>query len=473
MASVRLLVLPRGGDASHSDSSEGASTLTTGAIAGIACGAGALFLGAAGLFIIYWRRQRRYDREDDSDCDSFDGERRGDMVPAVTYTMDYKMDGPQPEGAGDHASSYAYSPEKVLSPMSTSDTASAMPTHPAYIPRVLVRGSSTPSNRSARTTSPPPFPTPPFPSGDLYPKTQPDDTIIQAYLAAAQAGTPPPHVRQQLQLHQQQQQQHYRSESESSSSGLPIQHPAQFPPISAASTPPPLPPQPHSASSTDASQHPLHPDHQTRATSGPQLPSFPYPYPQHLLQQQEPIAAGPPSQPNRKPRAYPPPPLNLADPSSTTTSTGPIGPTRSKSEKPLHGKLGTTISGPLAFPHLVPGTLPTTNTTPSGWSREEGSGGISHDSSHGDAGADDSTAEGQHQQKRSFRSRAWGFASGGGSGGDGSGGGKGDDNGKGKEKKHRRKRSNRNSGGGGGGGGGYAGNRHYAEIEIGRESDLW
>jgi hypothetical protein len=311
------------------DAEDGSGSLTTGAIAGIACGAGALFLGAAALFVIYWRRQRRYAREDNSDSESFDDTGlRGEMAPAVTYTLDYKMDSPQ-HHEGEQGSSYTYSPEKAsysFSPMSAPDAASAMPTHPAYIPRALVRGSSTasPSNRSIATASPPPFPSPPFPSGGSHPKTQPPDAIIQAYLGVATARTAstttttsqtqdsnpnPNHINHR----------HHESDS---SFGLPIQ-PAPLgngnrsrqnsqPSLTLPSVTSP----PHSASSTDASQHPLY-------------------QPQ----------AQPQAQATRKPRAYLPPRLNLAD--------GTAQMKRSKTDKPLSGKEAATISGPLAFPHLV------------------------------------------------------------------------------------------------------------------------
>ncbi|KAL2160580.1 hypothetical protein VTH06DRAFT_1268 [Thermothelomyces fergusii] len=174
---ARTPLLPRDGEASS-------APLTAGAIAGIACGAGALLLGAASLFIIYFRRQRRYAREDFSDSDSFDDATpRSPMTPAVAYTMDYKMDDPQHHGG----SSYACSPDEeasyAFSQQSLSDVASAMPTHPAYIPRALVRGSASPSSRSVATTSPPP-------SVSHSSKIQPDDATVGAYLAATAQGEP-------------------------------------------------------------------------------------------------------------------------------------------------------------------------------------------------------------------------------------------------------------------------------------------
>ncbi|KAG7288770.1 hypothetical protein NEMBOFW57_005127 [Staphylotrichum longicolle] len=419
MASHEPHVLPR-------ESESGASTnLTTGAIAGIACGAGALFLGAAGLFLIYWRRQRQFDREDNYYQDSID-ERAppGAMAPAVTYTMDYKMDDPQ-HHEGDQASSYVYSPEKPsypFSPLSTSDTASAMPTHPAYIPRALVRGSSTPSNRSITTTSPPPFPSPPFPySSSSQPKTQPDDTMIQAYLAAAAAAQNQDTTTNNV-----------PADSDSSLSGLPIstaaaknrQSPTQIPA--------------------------LHPTTTTTTTA---------------------------PTPARKPRAYLPPRLNLPP--------GPAGPSARAAgagDKPLVGKENTTISGPLAFPQHYQPPLP---QQPPRWSGGGGGGGGGSGGGRGRSGWMRTTTTAEDEADD-----LWGGEGGGGdetAGGpsdrDGPSGGGGSSGGRrtfrsraltasGNEgKKHGRKRSDRNSGGAAGGGGG--GNRHYAEIEVGRGSDIW
>ncbi|KAH6636833.1 hypothetical protein F5144DRAFT_646416 [Chaetomium tenue] len=435
MAPAASPILSRDGD-------DGSGTLTPGAIAGIACGAGALFLGAAALFVIYWRRQRRYDREDNSDSESFDdGGLRGNMAPAVTYTLDYKMDNPQ-HHEGEQASSYTYSPEKAsysLSPMSAPDTASAMPTHPAYIPRALVRGSSTPSNRSIATASPPPFPSPPFPSGGSHPKTQPPDAMIQAYLGAATARTTSTTTTSQDSHTYSTTNTNHRHHESDSSFGLPIQ-PA--PPSNRSRqnsqpslTLPSLTSPPHSASSTDASQHPLHQQ----------------PQPQPQLQSQ-----------TRKPRAYLPPRLNLAD--------GTAQMKRSKTDKPLSGKEATTISGPLAFPHLVHPPPVAAAAGPQAQSQSRSRWGRSNNHDADDLwggedgyGGDDSGGGQGGDGRRTFRSRA--LSGNGNDGGSGSGGGGG---GKEKEKgkKHGRKRSDRNSGG-------YGGNRHYAEIEIGRGSDIW
>ncbi|KAK4156299.1 hypothetical protein C8A00DRAFT_30792 [Chaetomidium leptoderma] len=405
------------------DSESGANgNLSTGAIAGIACGAAALFLGAAGLFLVYWRRQRQFDREDNSDGESFD-ERRppGAMAPAVTYTMDYKMDEAQHrEGDQGCSSSYTYSPEKPpypFSPLSAPDTASAMPTHPAYIPRALVRGSSTPSNRSTTTNSP--FPSPPFPSSSTsHPKTQPDDAVIQAYLKAAAAAQPQDNNNP------------YR-ESDSSSSfsgGLPIQprpprtrqSPTQIP----ALVIPPFNSPPLSASSTDGTTTTT----TTTTTTASQQPPQPGGG----------GGSGSSSSQARKPRAYLPP--------------------RLQGNKPLSGKENTTISGPLAFPMHY-------QAPPGGHHHHHGGGGGDDENNNnnindddyyfyedaGPAGGAGGAGGGASDNRRTFRSRALTG---------------GQEDSKGGGKKHGRKRSDRNSGGGGG-------NRHYAEIEIGRGSDIW
>lgn len=141
MAAAWSHIVPR-------DSDDG-SPLSKGAIAGISCGAAILFLGSIGLFFIYYRRQKRFDRQDDLYGDYDDEDVRTTAGKHLrphanpVFTMDYKMD---QESVG---STYAHSPEIVKSQFS--HVASAMPAHPAYIPRAVVRGKTTPSI----TSSPP------------------------------------------------------------------------------------------------------------------------------------------------------------------------------------------------------------------------------------------------------------------------------------------------------------------------------
>ncbi|KAL2119475.1 hypothetical protein VTJ04DRAFT_6436 [Mycothermus thermophilus] len=328
MALLGSHVFPRDTEPSGSPSS-----LSTGAVAGIAGGAGGVFLAAAGLFFIYWRRQRQFDHEDTSDI-----EKSGDYThhrhrqrhsrqqvplaaPAVAYTMDYKSDDPQlyaNPGTAGSSSTYTFSPEKNgyrLSPAASPlDLASAMPTHPAYIPRAWVRGTSSPSSLglSMSTASPPPFYSPPYqaPAAAAAHKTHPDDTVIQAFLRAANGETSP--AVQHPQNHQYlSQPSAIRTRQGSASS-------------SSSSTAPPLPP---------------------------------------------PKDQNPPLQSGGGQRKRPiPPPLNLNPILSNQSKIAPsaaaavaaIPPTVAEGtilrlpggSKPLPGREDTTISGPLAFPEL-------------------------------------------------------------------------------------------------------------------------
>ncbi|KAK3327345.1 hypothetical protein B0T19DRAFT_160464 [Cercophora scortea] len=136
---------------------QGSAQLSTGAIVGIAVGAGSLFLGAAGLFIIYARRQRQFDTADhfyrnggrlEMGSSPFVGTYTVPVGPV--YTLDYKAMRRESQD-----SSHSLSPEPTM-PLPefshVSEMASAMPTHPAYIPRALVRG-TTPSTMSPASSS--------------------------------------------------------------------------------------------------------------------------------------------------------------------------------------------------------------------------------------------------------------------------------------------------------------------------------
>ncbi|KAK3377787.1 hypothetical protein B0H63DRAFT_225769 [Podospora didyma] len=146
------------------DAGSGGNTLGTGAIAGIAAGAGALLLSAAGLFILYWRRQKQFDRAETAfySNQSMSEDMTFPTGMPKVYTMDYKLD------QEDNGSSYVYTPES--SKMSPSDLlATAMPTHPAYIPRALVRGTTprmSPTSRQFSTPSPPSPPSAPTSAGN-------------------------------------------------------------------------------------------------------------------------------------------------------------------------------------------------------------------------------------------------------------------------------------------------------------------
>lgn len=173
--------------------------LDTGAIAGIACAVGALLLGAIGLFIIYWRRQKQYERQRDIVYRRPIDENSLAASSPPIYTHDYKMK--LDSSVDGSASTYAYSAEFPKdSPFGGSDSVSAMPTHHAYIPRALVRPtgsttlSSTPEEstprslpRSLASLQPPPPPR-------ALRKSRPDDIVMQAYLRAADGERVPSEV---------------------------------------------------------------------------------------------------------------------------------------------------------------------------------------------------------------------------------------------------------------------------------------
>lgn len=181
MAPVWIHLTPRDGNSVPSDPASSTARLDTGAIAGIACAAGALFLGGIGLFVVYWHRQKQFDREEMISHQPVEENPFTGQTPPV-YTLDYKMNRDS-SITGGSVSSYMHSPDPVrpdsFSPLG--GMVSAMPTHPAYIPRAFVRGSTPaplePTPEEETLTSAPSPPRPVYQS-----KSQPDDLIIQAYL---------------------------------------------------------------------------------------------------------------------------------------------------------------------------------------------------------------------------------------------------------------------------------------------------
>ncbi|KAK4113814.1 hypothetical protein N656DRAFT_797027 [Canariomyces notabilis] len=431
--------------------------LTTGAIAGISCGAGALFLCAAALFIVYWRRQRRYNRADNFYQSRFDDfGPSGSMGPSVTYTTDYKLDQQQNEGEARH---YTYSPEKQAHPFclpSAHGSSSAMPTHPAYIPRALIRGAPPlQSSRSglSHTPSPPQYPSP----GMASSKSQPDDAVIQAYLNATVTKPPAASPAQgkadvgrgddkdailPAEAHE--------SDSPSLASGLPVQvkpqrgrqaPQAQVPAIvipPAHTSPPPL-------SATSANTVATGTTFTTTIASGSTRSS---------------------------PRQYIPPRLHFLPSSLFSRSDGGSGSGGGTSTRPV-------ISGPLALPQVHhhhhrdhPGPQELSPGASSGSSRDAVA---AHGQDQEGEGEEDVSPWRRTFRRSLSRTRILTLPStigGGGKGGLERAAGSrrdGSTSTKAKRKKDKYKESKRGSGGGGGG----AGNRHYAEIEIGTGSDIW
>lgn len=185
MASVRISIVQR--DTPSPDRPK----LDTGAIIGIACGTGALFLGSFVLFFIYWRRTRRCELEDTYEPHDLDENPFAASSPPA-FTLDYKQSDEK------HAAvSYPVSPSLLptdarrLSPVG--GLVSAMPTHPAYIPRTIIRGSTPQPTRTLTPTTEEPESLTPRSQTSLLPapararsKSRPADAVVQAYLYAAE-----------------------------------------------------------------------------------------------------------------------------------------------------------------------------------------------------------------------------------------------------------------------------------------------
>ncbi|RKU42438.1 hypothetical protein DL546_002309 [Coniochaeta pulveracea] len=153
------------------------SHLSTGAIVGIVVGVGALFLAGISLLILYYCRQKRYNKEDRRRRASYASYLHSSPYSPYSpykfcgmnaagdgpnYTMDYKSPpGAQPQeremtnrdddlfGEADRA--YTYKPpiqeqkpnhSRQYSQDEMHESPSAMPTHPAYIPRAVMRRNS-------------------------------------------------------------------------------------------------------------------------------------------------------------------------------------------------------------------------------------------------------------------------------------------------------------------------------------------
>lgn len=396
------------------------SDLGPGAVAGIACGAGALFLAAAGLFIIYYRRKRQLDREDGfyqngTEENAQAGASVGPAV-SVSYTMDYKISHRHREDTG---SSYTYSPEKPtygFSPLNPNETTIAMPTHPAYIPRALVRGDPAPSTRIYTSSSASASSTPQFMTHTKAPPPPIQIPRPDGSLAAPTAGHLPIH-----------------SSSDSTSLPLDFYH--------------------NSSSDSSLGGLPLTKPNPNRRHLAPQVPAIVIPSSSHNTV----VGSGPGlssvrrAEGDKKPRQYLPPRLNLSGTGS----------------KPLQGKENTTISGPLAFPELYqpppqaqpePQPQAQSRSQPRGWRQRQL---YSDDDDDEDEECEQDVydedeyphyqqRQPQHTQpsgdNRTFRDRSLSS---------GHGHGRTWSNSSRQQYHHQ------------------SGNRHYAEVEIGRDSDIW
>ncbi|KAK1756892.1 hypothetical protein QBC47DRAFT_172172 [Echria macrotheca] len=182
------------------------SKLDTGAIAGIACAAGALFLGGIGLFIIYYRRQRQYARQHGGGRLRSPLEENHGLAaysPPI-YTHDYKMSHTLESATlgGSGSSAQTFSPEfhkeGVFFSPGEPTSVSAMPTHPAYIPRALVR-QTPPSSQTIPLEEETPRPQIALQPAPKKPRTKgtksrPDDLVMQAFLRVADGERVPSEV---------------------------------------------------------------------------------------------------------------------------------------------------------------------------------------------------------------------------------------------------------------------------------------
>lgn len=165
-------------DITSQPSGAGSSTLTTGAIVGIAVGVGLFLVGGVALFFMYWRKQKRLDRSEKTDAF-----RRGSGGGSLACTPDPIL----PSGGNEMTASLrSYTPQGGYHSKGPSMTSgeyydkleeeivgqrvnynfdprsksrgpnSALPAHAAYIPRAVSRLRSDDSiGSSQRTASPP------------------------------------------------------------------------------------------------------------------------------------------------------------------------------------------------------------------------------------------------------------------------------------------------------------------------------
>jgi hypothetical protein len=148
----------------------GSATLTTGAIVGIAVGAGLLLLGGVVLFVVYWRRQKKFDKEEQLNSFRSYGASPDPFLPPAGGKMSASLRSYSGQGHykdGQHISTgeyydkmeeeiragrlqYNYDPRAA-----SRGPNSALPAHQAYIPQAMFRG---PLNAHAVTNTHNPAP---------------------------------------------------------------------------------------------------------------------------------------------------------------------------------------------------------------------------------------------------------------------------------------------------------------------------
>lgn len=138
------------------------STLTTGAIVGIAVGAGLLLFGGLALFCVYWRRQKKYEATEKKGGDFFPGDHGtytpDPFLPPQANQMTSSLRHMSSESGAGAAGGHSKGPSVMsaeyydkgdmemqhanynFDPRSTNRGPNgALPSHPAYIPRAVSR----------------------------------------------------------------------------------------------------------------------------------------------------------------------------------------------------------------------------------------------------------------------------------------------------------------------------------------------
>lgn len=162
---VNITGVEAASNATTTDQNDSPTHLSVGAIVGIAVGSAAVFLGGGLLFLLYYCRQRRYNKEDRARRASYasylgyptyplyPGENTEIALEGPSYTLDYKSPTQDTDGGdGDSEVSYNKASDahklqptahsRQLSREELQKSPSAMPIHPAYIPRAIIRRNS-------------------------------------------------------------------------------------------------------------------------------------------------------------------------------------------------------------------------------------------------------------------------------------------------------------------------------------------
>ncbi|KAM4056156.1 putative exo-alpha-sialidase / neuraminidase [Hirsutella rhossiliensis] len=180
---------------SNQDDKKGQPGLTGSAIAGIVIGVVLLFVFAAALFIVYWRRQEALDSEDsDDEAKGLPGPNYPHLPGSNTGTTRVFRRGDAGQAFGGKASHFTSSGEYYDHMRAQGQSGrtvyasdftinapgshSAIPTHYAYIPGT--------SSRAASRASPGRVPSPPASINRPEKTNRPDTFAIQAYLTAAE-----------------------------------------------------------------------------------------------------------------------------------------------------------------------------------------------------------------------------------------------------------------------------------------------